>query len=165
MYDSLGARIAGMRKQKGITQEGLADIMGVSSQAVSKWENNLSCPDIQLLPKLAATFDISVDQLLTGKQDDVKLLPEHERKPLDALTLRINVNSNEGDKVRVNLPMPLVKVCLELGVDIIPSVTEGMDGFRTFDLNKIMDLAERGLIGRIVEANSADGNTLEIVVE
>lgn len=165
MENTLGMRIAQLRKRKGLTQEGLAEILGVSSQAVSKWENDLSCPDIQLLPRLASTLGITVDELLSGKNNEVRLLPVKERRPLEDLTLRVNVNSKAGDKVRVNLPMPLVKVCLELGVDIIPSVTEGMDSFRNFDLNQVMDLAERGLIGRIVEVESAKGDTLEIVVE
>ena len=61
--------------------------------------------------------------------------------------------------------MSLVKVALELGMDIIPGVNPGMDGFKNFDLNKVMELVERGLIGRIVEAESADGQRMEIVVE
>jgi hypothetical protein len=50
-------------------------------------------------------------------------------------------------------------------MDIIPGVNPGMDGFKNFDLNKVMELVERGLIGRIVEAESADGQRMEIVVE
>lgn len=165
MYDTLGTRIAALRKRKGITQEDLAQIMGVSSQAVSKWENDISCPDIQLLPQLAATLHTTVDHLLSGKEDAVKLLPETERKPLEELTLRVYVYSPEGDKIRVNLPMTLVKICMELGLDVIPNQTDGMDGLRNVDLNKIMELAERGLIGKIVEVKSADGAIVEIVVE
>ena len=61
--------------------------------------------------------------------------------------------------------MPLVKVALELGMDIIPGVNPGMEGFKNFDLNKVMELAERGLIGRIVEMESADGSRVEVVVD
>ena len=135
------------------------------TQAVSKWENDISCPDIQLLPQLAATLHTTVDHLLSGKEDAVKLLPETERKPLEELTLRVHVSSPEGDKIRVNLPMTLVKICMELGLDVIPNQTDGMDGLRNVDLNKIMELAERGLIGKIVEVKSADGDIVEIVVE
>mgnify|MGYP003297030868 CR=1 FL=1 len=55
-----------LRSQSGISQEILAEYMGVSVQAVSKWENSLSCPDISLLPLLADYFGVSVDYLLTG---------------------------------------------------------------------------------------------------
>ena len=61
---TLADRIQQLRKQKGISQEELADRVGVSRQAVSKWENNLSCPDITILPELASIFGISVDELL-----------------------------------------------------------------------------------------------------
>lgn len=64
---TLGDRIKFHRKQLGLTQEQLAEQLGVSPQAVSKWENNLSCPDISILPELAAIFGISVDALL-GKR-------------------------------------------------------------------------------------------------
>ena len=59
--DSLGRRIARMRLEHGMTQERLADIANVSAQAVSKWENDQSYPDILLLPVLAKTFGVSVD--------------------------------------------------------------------------------------------------------
>lgn len=165
MEQTLGMRIAFLRKRKGMTQEELAQKMEVSSQAVSKWENDVSCPDIQSLPKLAQILNITVDELLTGKTQEVQLLSPTERKSLDALTLRVRVQSVAGDKIKVNLPMPLVKVALELGMDIIPGVNPGMEGFQNFDLNKVMELAERGLIGRIVEMESANGDIVEVVVE
>lgn len=55
-----------LRKEKGISQETLADYMGISVQAVSKWENNLSYPDIEFLPTLAEYYQVSIDYLLTG---------------------------------------------------------------------------------------------------
>lgn len=63
-YGTLGDRIKYHRKRLGMTQEQLAERMGVSAQAVSKWENNQSCPDISVLPDLADVFGISVDELL-----------------------------------------------------------------------------------------------------
>lgn len=163
---TLGSRIAAWRKEKGITQEELAEKMGVSSQAVSKWENDVSCPDISLLTTLADVLGVTTDELLSGKSYQVRQLPETQRKSLDQLTLRIRVNSADGDKVKVNLPMTLVKVGLELGIDIAPNYTGGkLDALRNLDLTKIMDLAERGVIGKLVEVESADGDTVEIVVE
>lgn len=167
MNESIGNRIAKYRKAKGLTQEELAGRLGVSSQAVSKWENDASCPDISLLPQLCQVLGISSDELLMGKTNEVRLLPVEQRKSLDELTLRVKVDSAEGDKVRVNLPMSLVKIALEMGVEIIPNTKgmEGMEALRNLDLNKIIDLVERGLIGRIVEIESADGDTVEVVVE
>lgn len=60
---TLGNMISTYRKQLGITQEALAQQLDVTNQAVSKWESDLSCPDVMLLPKLADIFDISIDEL------------------------------------------------------------------------------------------------------
>lgn len=60
----INEQIAFLRKQKGLTQEELANALGVTNQAVSKWESAQCCPDIQLLPSLAKIFDVSVDELL-----------------------------------------------------------------------------------------------------
>ena len=62
-----GATIAALRKDNGMTQLELAEKMGVTDKAVSKWERDLSCPDISSLPKLAEIFGISVDELMQGK--------------------------------------------------------------------------------------------------
>lgn len=164
MNETIGNRITKFRKAKGMTQEELANQLGVSSQAVSKWENDISCPDISLLPKLCRVLGITVDELLTGKNDEVKMMPAEQRKPLEQLTMRIKVDSADGDKVRVNLPMSLVKVCMEMGVDMSGSVS-GMENLKNVDLSKVLELVERGLIGKLVEVESADGDTVEIVVE
>ena len=59
----LGLKIAYYRKLYGLTQEELAEKVGVSTQAVSKWEQQISCPDIMLLPALASIFRIPIDEL------------------------------------------------------------------------------------------------------
>lgn len=73
---TLGNKIAELRKEKGMTQEALANELGVSNQAVSKWEANQSCPDIQLLPQIAELFNVTIDSLFgretgNGEQGNV----------------------------------------------------------------------------------------------
>ena len=166
MNETLGKRIARLRKDKGMSQETLAEKIGVSSQAVSKWENDLSCPDIALLPHLARLLGTTADKLLTGETNQVQLLPENQRKPFDSLIMRIRILSAKGDKVQLNLPMSLVKMAMEIGLDITPQFAgEGADTLKSLDLAKILALAEKGLIGRLIEIESADGNTVEVVVE
>ena len=60
---SLGTVIANHRKKQNITQESLAQQLGVTNQAVSKWESEQCCPDVILLPRLADLFQISMDEL------------------------------------------------------------------------------------------------------
>ncbi len=65
------AKIKFLRKEKKVTQEELAEYLHISSQAVSKWETGASCPDIDLLPKLAIFFGTSLDMLLDFDQSQV----------------------------------------------------------------------------------------------
>lgn len=59
-------RILCLRKEKGISQEELADIVGVSRQAVSKWESNQSVPDIERVIKMSEYFGVTTDYILRG---------------------------------------------------------------------------------------------------
>ena len=62
---TFGALIANMRRERGMTQAELADKMGVTDKAVSKWERDLSLPDTASLPRLAEIFDVSLDELMS----------------------------------------------------------------------------------------------------
>ena len=68
--------IAALRRAKGFTQEELAEKLGITFQAISKWENLLSCPDISLVPDIAKIFCVSTDALFgMEKEEKVPLLP------------------------------------------------------------------------------------------
>lgn len=82
---TLGNRIAALRKEKGMTQEALAQQLAVSNQAVSKWEADQCCPDIQLLPGLADIFGVTIDTLFGRKTPS----PEQELPWEDDDTLRV----------------------------------------------------------------------------
>ena len=70
MEQTLGKRIVQHRKRLGLTQDQLAEKLGVTAQAVSKWENDQSCPDIAMLPRLAEIFGITTDVLLGSAPDE-----------------------------------------------------------------------------------------------
>ena len=162
---TIGKRIAALRKEKGLTQEELASHMGVSPQAVSKWENDQTCPDISALPKLARLLGVTVDELLEGKEETpaVRVLPPAERKDLKDMMLRVTVDSADGDRVRVNLPMALVEVAVEIGMEM-PQIN-GQDALKGVDLNKVLRLVREGLVGNLVEVDSADGDKVRVFVE
>lgn len=67
--ESIGTKIQTLRKNKNMTQAQLAEVLAVSSQSVSKWENNLSVPDISLLPMIARFFGITMDELFNYRLD------------------------------------------------------------------------------------------------
>ena len=66
---TLGMMISSLRKERGMTQLDLAEKMGVTDKAVSKWERDISCPDVNTIPKLAEVFSISVDELMQVKAE------------------------------------------------------------------------------------------------
>ena len=165
MEETLGKRIAALRKQKDLRQDDIAQLLDVSPQAVSKWENDQTCPDIGLLPKLAKILGVTTDELLSGKQElqEVKLLPPEERKDIKDMLLRIIVDSADGDKVRVNLPMALVQVAMDMGMEM-PQLS-GKETLKNIDLNQILELVRQGAIGNLVEVESSDGDIVRIFVE
>lgn len=63
------SNIAELRKKQGLSQEELAGMLDITFQAVSKWENQLSCPDIALIPKIAEIFQVSIDFLFEKKNE------------------------------------------------------------------------------------------------
>ena len=87
---NIGMKIKELRKKRGMTQEQLAEYMNVSAQAVSKWENETAYPDIILIPKIAAIFEVSTDHLF-GINDNV----DNERTR--AVIAEYNRLCKEGD--------------------------------------------------------------------
>lgn len=69
---TMGQTIAQLRKENNMTQLELAEKMGVTDKAVSKWERDLSCPDVNSIPKLAQTLGVSVEELLQAKSKESK---------------------------------------------------------------------------------------------
>ena len=166
--ETIGKRISENRKAKNIKLDELAEMLLVSPQAVSKWENNISCPDISILPKLSEILGISVDELLSGKKEpETKFVPEEKRKDIKDMMLRIVVNSSDGDKVRVNIPCALLKVAMDCGMEM-PVVSQNetvSSAFKNIDLAKIFEMAEKGAIGNLVEVESSEGDIINIFVE
>ena len=163
MKTTLGKNIAQYRRQMNMTQDTLAEKMGVSPQAVSKWENDQTCPDISLLPALATLFGITVDQLLSNESTPaVTILPKEESIDISKRILRIIVVDG-GDKIKVNLPLPLIEAALEMGM-AMPDMT-GKYALKNVDLKKILQLVHQGVVGDLVEVESSDGTTVRIFVE
>ena len=159
----LGLTISKLRKEKGMTQEELAEKVNVSAQAVSKWENDISMPDISVLPVLAEIFDVTIDELLgREKVSKVEILEEEKRKDINKMFLKIKVNA-EGNKVNINLPLAIVKICIDSGLDI-PQVS-GNINLSSINFKEIYKMIENGVIGELVSIETDEGATVSITVE
>lgn len=92
MKDELAKNICRYRKEKGFTQEDLAKKLGVTFQAVSKWETAQTLPDITLLPRLSQGLDVNIDKLLGYVSYDKQItIYEEEYKTVIPLVYHINM--------------------------------------------------------------------------
>ena len=161
MEKTLGKRIAVLRKERGLKQDALAEKLAISSQAVSKWENDQTCLDISVLPLLAEILGVTVDKLLTGKDPApiVRLASQEEKD----LVLRMEITAVDGSVVRTNVPMSIANQYLSSDACSIV-LTEAFQG-QDLDLKSILSLAQFGVVGNLVEIQGSDGTSLRIFVE
>ena len=162
MNETFGQRFQRLRKNAGLTQEDVATKLNITAQAVSKWENDVSAPDISVLVEISEILGVTLNELL-GKQAETSFVPAEQRKDINNMFFRIKVLSSDGDKVNVNLPLALAKIFVDSGVDM-PQI-QGKDILSKIDFKQLFDLVERGVLGKIVDVESADGDNVEIWVE
>ena len=122
---TMGKRISDLRKQKGMTQEQLANLVGVTAQAVSKWENDLSCPDISILPQLADALGVTTDQLL-GKEPLRLLSVEGEKEGKRDHNVTVSLNLNRWEKIVFSLLLVGIGVVFLLNAMHIIQLGEGI---------------------------------------
>ena len=163
---TLGARIADLRKKKGYTQEEFSDMLGVSAQAVSKWENDLSCPDIMLIPQIASIFEITTDELLTGKKAEKEEVGENKNIQTSAdpgkLKLRIQVLHPSKKPANISLPLLLVKKIAKIGNGISGIVGSG--ALSGDQLEQILSLVDNGISGEILNIVAEDDTNVIIEI-
>ena len=155
---NIGNNIAVLRKKKGITQEELANELGVSAQAVSKWENSSSCPDVSLLTKIADYFGVSVDALLRTQEDDIVDLAEEKEdnvKPDDKKNIVIKIMQQNGKENVIKVPFKFVKLGLNIGA---------MFGLDKDISSKIVTLTESNVTD-IVNIDTENGEHIEILLD
>lgn len=114
---SFGRFLAQLRRERGLTQRDLAEMLFISDKAVSKWERGLSLPDVSLLLPLAEKLGVSVTELLEGRR-----MPQERQftqKEVDALiqkALTFQTEPPERQKERVQKYLPVYLVCSVLGI-------------------------------------------------
>lgn len=180
MKQTFGQKLNTLRKEFGFTQDEVASKLGVTPQAVSKWENDLSCPDIMLLPKLAQLYHISIDELFKlqeagapqpeqeGETEHKTEQPAPQAAPkadYDKLFLKVLVNSSCGDDVKVQVPVSVIQALLNVGIQI--PVLSDLAGVTLtgIDLDQIFALVADGVIGELAHVETGAGDEVFIVVE
>jgi len=163
MKETFGNRFARLRKEKGLTQEEIGKRLNISGQGISKWENDLSTPDISMLKDISEIFEISIDELCGNNQNRDVILNDPKSVDINKMVLRLTVDSAGGDKVRINLPMAIILIWLESGA-AMPTINQS-DVLNKIDLKQIISLVEQGAFGKLLEVESADGDTVSIVIE
>ncbi len=164
MKKTIGKKLHELRKQSGFTQDYVAEKLGVSAQAVSKWENDIACPDIMTLPYIAELFGITIDELFKNEevQSNVKY-EKTEKINENELVLRVYVDTAHGDDIKVNLPYLLVKELINVGKDISFMFT-GID-LSGVNFESIFKMVELGVLGEIVTVETQNGDDVRVVVE
>ena len=170
--ETLGSRIAQRRKALSMTQEEFSQLLGVTAQAVSKWENDISCPDIMLLPKISEVLDISIDELMgiekkftkqEEKVSDAGSLKERSSVPdVSKLKLRINIIDSRNKPINIALPMPFVMRMANMGIKI--SSVLGTSAINDSQLEQILELVKNGVAGEIFDFTSDDGTKIKIEI-
>lgn len=157
---NIGNNISALRKKKGITQEELANELKVSSQAVSKWENNTSCPDISLLTQIADYFGVSVDDLLREQEEMIVDKAEENKdgnvkSSDDKKNIVIKVTQQNGKENIIKVPFKFVKLGLNIGA---------MFGLDKDISEKIATLAQNDLTD-IINIDTENGEHVAIVLD
>jgi len=112
---TLGMMISSIRKDKGMTQLDLAKEMGVTDKAVSKWERDLSCPDISSFAKLAEVLNVSIDELMQTKTE--------------------SRSADQSESIRRMIHLILKAVSLAMGVCVVVlSILKSIDIYSGFTM-------------------------------
>ena len=155
----IGENIAALRKKAGMTQEELSEKMCVTAQAVSKWENGLSCPDLENIRSMAKLFGVSVDELLNGP----KMVPElksDEPETVAKRILHVQVNTGEDTRIHCRIPTAVFLKAAENGT-LDKLLGEELENDQ---LEMVLEIIKSGTVGSIVSIDQ--GNThVEIAVE
>ncbi len=145
--DSIGRKIAECRKSKNITQMELADLLGISFQAVSNWERGQSMPDISKLPELAKILDISIDELLVNSNSKEFIINIIDEKAVEYMT------NNIVTKADFKEIAPVLK--LEQTDEIFENMKETDD---YSDIADIVPFISQELIDKLVVKAKKAGN-------
>jgi len=133
-YETIGKFIQSKRKEKGLTQKGLAEKLGVTDKAVSKWERGLGCPDVSILEVLAHELDTSILEILKGRTIENEIIKITEANDYVKETINFTKNKTKEiiNKIIVFLTISISILLLILNIENIISLNKKYE----YDFNK-----------------------------
>lgn len=155
---TIGQNIAFWRRKAGLTQEQLSEKLGVTAQAVSKWENDLSQPDLNFVRQMATMFGITLEELLNG-ESAVPVVRVADAEQREKRIVQIQVKTPETS-VALRIPATLFRSMYESGQlqGLVENEEEAVAG-----LCAVMEMIEQGTVGRLVDVET-EGTTVCIEV-
>ena len=151
MKEFIGEHIAYYRKKAGMTQEQLSEKMGVTAQAVSKWENGLTCPDLDSVARLSEILGVSVEQLIHGDAAvpsvSVVETPQVGRR---VLCIHVQVKGPATTNVTVRFPVELVLKAYEMGS------LESLVGDEAPFVEQAIEMIRQGTVGSLVDVETEE---------
>ena len=149
MKEHIGQHIAYYRKKSGMTQEQLAEKMEVTAQAVSKWENGLTCPDLDSVARLADYLGVTVEQLIYGDAA-VPAVQVVETPQVGRRVLCIHIQTQVGvaTNVTVRFPVELLLRAYELGN------LEALVGEEAPYVEQAIEMIRQGTVGSLVDVDT-----------
>ena len=151
MKEFIGEHIAYYRKKAGMTQEQLSEKMGVTAQAVSKWENGLTCPDLNSVARLSEILGVSVEQLIHGDSalPSVKVVetPQVGRR---VLCIHVQVKGPATTNVTVRFPVDLILKAYEMGS------LESLVGDEAPFVEQAIEMIRQGTVGSLVDVETEE---------
>ena len=163
--ESIGRNIAFFRKKAGLTQEELSEKMNVTAQAVSKWENDQSYPDLPCTKKLAQVLRVSTDELFDGERSlPVETDADEARISRRMMVLSVYNGDSEASgmkpmRINVRLPVSLLLKAQENG-----TLRELVGDSNTSSVEMAIGMVREGVVGTLVDVQ-ADGASIQISVE
>lgn len=157
--NSLGERIAAYRKNVNLTQEQLAEKCGITAQAVSKWENDLTSPDLSVIPLLAKIFNVSCDELLGVRRVETVAV-DPSTIDFSKMLFKVKVNTSDGEIVNVSMPLSVAEMEFKDAVNF----GKEKGKMSSIEMKQLVSLIKNGAVGKLIEVE-ADGDKIEIWVE
>lgn len=148
---SIGKNIAKYRKAKNLTQTELGEMLSVSNQAVSKWESEMTMPDVMLLPEIASVLGVEIQALYDSSENAADSCAECNLSKKDRRILNISYQ-DKTINANVRIPVAALQTALK----------SGLDEEETKELAPFLDFLENGLD---IDADMPDGHAIVKVEE